>query len=274
MSEINSPNVSAQPASLDNHEWYYSETDKAPIAKKSEHHQLFLLLKYHLLILFYFMQVVIMIVRCLNFPLTSKWLKEWVSIFLLVKAQRVFFFLRFTCWIVGWGQRYKQTSKFDKVLQQEKLDEWGNSSLKPPLSVPTKKRSSRKLKKLRTGNPPHDLSDKDDSNFDDSSSETESVESGDTSQIPNDEVCHNFISNFINLIQSFLYSGCVTLTIQVYTNLWWTFEAQAFPEDSHEKIFSPHSFSACVCRQSWQCDCYRWCRWYKFCYPDSGCRSE
>ena len=70
------------------------------------------------------------------------------------------------------------------------------------------------------GNPPHNLSDKDDSDFNNFSSETESVESGDTSQIPNDEVCHNFISNFINLIQSFLYSGCVTLTIQIYTNLW------------------------------------------------------
>ena len=45
MSEINSPNISAQPASgsLDDHEWYYTETDKAPIAKKSEHRHLSLL---------------------------------------------------------------------------------------------------------------------------------------------------------------------------------------------------------------------------------------
>ena len=40
MSEINPPNdtnISAQPASIDDHEWYHSETDKAPIAKKSEY---------------------------------------------------------------------------------------------------------------------------------------------------------------------------------------------------------------------------------------------
>lgn len=35
MSEVNPPlNVSVQPASVDDHEWYNSETDKAPIAKK------------------------------------------------------------------------------------------------------------------------------------------------------------------------------------------------------------------------------------------------
>ena len=36
--EINSPDtgISSQLASVDNHEWYHSETDKAPIAKKSE----------------------------------------------------------------------------------------------------------------------------------------------------------------------------------------------------------------------------------------------
>jgi hypothetical protein len=200
MSEINSPNISAQPASVDDHEWYYSETDKAPIANKSDYRQTSLLLKYHLLIMFYFMQV---IAQFLNFPPTSKWLKEWVSIFLI--GQRVFF-SRFTCRIVGRGQRNKQIGKFDKVLQQEKLDEWGNSSLKQPLSAPSRKRSSRKLKKLRTGNPAHDLSDKDDKDFNDSSSETESGESGDN--ISNDEVCHNFISNFINLIQSFIFRLC------------------------------------------------------------------
>lgn len=36
--EINSPDtgISSQLASVDDHEWYHSETDKAPIAKKSE----------------------------------------------------------------------------------------------------------------------------------------------------------------------------------------------------------------------------------------------
>ena len=61
------------------------------------------------------MQVVIMIAQFLNFPLTSKWLKEWVSIFLLAKGV---FFLRFTRWIEGRGQHNKQISKFDKVLQE------------------------------------------------------------------------------------------------------------------------------------------------------------
>lgn len=85
------------------------------------------------------------------------------------------------------------------MLQQEKLDEWGNSSLKPPPAAPSRKRSSRKLKKLRTGNAPHDLSDKDDEDFDDSSSETESVGSGDASQVSNDEVCYSI---FIQLSYS------------------------------------------------------------------------
>ena len=34
---------------------------------------------------------------------------------------------------------------------------------------------------------------------------TESVESGDTSQISNDEVCYILISDYINLIQSFIF---------------------------------------------------------------------
>ena len=85
------------------------------------------------------------------------------------------------------------------MLQQEKLDEWGNSSLKPPAAA-SRKRSSRKLKKLRTGNDPHDLSDKDDEDFDDSSSETESVESGDASQVSNDEVCYSIFIQLSYLI--------------------------------------------------------------------------
>lgn len=185
MSEINTPNISAQPlaASVDDHEWYYSETDKAPIAEKSKCIQFF---KYHLLIPFYFTKA---IAACLSFPLrlASKWRKKRVSLFFWRRFFKIIIII--TCWIVGRGQRTKQISKFDKVLQQEKLDEWGKSSLKPPPSVPSRKRSSRKLKKLRTGNAaPHDLSDKDDEDFDDSSSETESVESGDASHVSNDEV--------------------------------------------------------------------------------------
>ena len=74
--------------------------------------------------------------------------------------------MRFTCRIVGRGQHNKQICKFDKVLQQEKLDEWGNSSLKPPSSAPSRKCSSRKLKKLCTGDDaPHNLSNKDDNDL-------------------------------------------------------------------------------------------------------------
>jgi hypothetical protein len=78
---------------------------------------------------------------------------------------------------------------FDEVLQLENVDEWGNT-LKPPGPPPRRRRSSRKSKKLRTGVANHlSASDKDDNNFEKSSSETESVESGDFSQVSNEEVC-------------------------------------------------------------------------------------
>jgi hypothetical protein len=163
-----------------------------------------------------------------------------------------FFFgeLELTSSIVGRGQRNKQISKFGKVLQQEKLDEWGNSSLKPPPSGPSRRRSSRKLKKLRTGN----LSDENDNDFDGSSSETESVESGDASQVSNDEVCHNF-GQIIGLILH-SESGCFSPTVQVYANFWRRLKTQAFKEDSQEEATQPHSFSKCICCQSRQCICY------------------
>ena len=49
------------------------------------------------------------------------------------------------------------------------------------------------------------VSDKDNNDFNSSSSEMEFVESGDTSQILNDKVCYNLISDYINLIQSFIF---------------------------------------------------------------------
>jgi hypothetical protein len=185
MSEINSPNISAQPASVDDHEWYYSENDKAPIAKKRECLQFFFsfLLVYHLLISLYFYAGNSSASQYSTDQQVAGESRETGKHFLL-PVVTVVVFLKWK-YLVGRGQRNKQISKFDEVLQQEKLDEWGNSeSLKPPPSVPSRRRSSRKLKKSRTG-----ASDEDDNNFDDSSSETESVESGDTSQISNNEVC-------------------------------------------------------------------------------------
>ena len=74
------------------------------------------------------------------------------------------------------------------MLQQEKLDEWGNTSLKLPPSAPSRRRSSKKLRTQAGALDPHDLSDKEDNSFDESSSETESVESGDSGQVSNDKV--------------------------------------------------------------------------------------
>ena len=46
MSGINLPNnadnANTQPASVNDYEWYHPETDKAPIAKKSEYRQIIL----------------------------------------------------------------------------------------------------------------------------------------------------------------------------------------------------------------------------------------
>lgn len=82
------------------------------------------------------------------------------------------------------------------------------------------------------------------------------------------------IYNFPVNIGLILHSGRFTPTVQVYANLWQTFEAQAFQEDSHEEIFKPHSVNKCICRQSWQCHRYGWFRWYKFCCPDCGSCGE
>ena len=65
MSEINSPNISSQLASVDDHEWYHSENDKEPIVKKSE------CLKKKVIDSFYFMQALTIAV-CHDFPPTSK----------------------------------------------------------------------------------------------------------------------------------------------------------------------------------------------------------
>ena len=101
---------------------------------------------------------------------------------------RHFIFINLNVLIVGRGQRNKHISKFDNVLQQEKLNEWGNTSLKLPPSAPSRRRSSKKLRTQAGALDPHDLSDKEDNDFDESSSETESVESGDSGQVSNDEV--------------------------------------------------------------------------------------
>ncbi|KAF8815009.1 hypothetical protein BYT27DRAFT_7129337, partial [Phlegmacium glaucopus] len=135
MSEIN-----FQPASVDDHEWYHSETDTAPLAVA----------------------------------------KQGSASHLSTDQE-----ISHEAPMTGRGFRTKQTSKLRESLQQEKLNEWGRTSSKP--STQFKQRTSHKSKKPRTANVYEESTDKEDSNFNGSSSDTESIKSGDD-LIPNDEV--------------------------------------------------------------------------------------
>lgn len=90
-------------------------------------------------------------------------------------------FCSITCFYLtslGRPQRAKNLGRYEKSLEQEKLDEWGQPE---PANSGNRAKSRRQRKKLRTAD-----EDEDDDDFS-SASESESEES-DIEDIPNDEV--------------------------------------------------------------------------------------
>ncbi|KAF8872922.1 hypothetical protein CPB84DRAFT_1753419 [Gymnopilus junonius] len=123
-----------QLASADDHEFYFSESDKAPIPKNDK-------------------------------PLILEPRSDIRGDTSSLPA-------------AGRPQRAKNLGQYEKSLEQEKLDEWGQPE---PANAGNRAKSRRQCKKLRTAD-----EDEDDDDFS-SASESESEES-DIEDIPNDEV--------------------------------------------------------------------------------------
>lgn len=109
---------------------------------------------------------------------------------------------------VGRPQRERHLGRYEELLQQERLDEWGQLGT---VKSAARMKARKHRKKLRTAGD-EGPADDDDGKFSTSSSESESVGSG-CEEISNDEV---FPSQFCMLFFFLtLASGCFASPFQV-----------------------------------------------------------